>query len=299
MLSVFMLSGIFIIQRLRNDQYVYQPLMFGMTTYYLFGFIDLGDEFFPPQQWFIVLENLCAAIGPIFLIIGFYRWTEVRRKQINVLEQRTAQIKKQNENLDRFSSVVAHDLRNPLNVIEGRAGLLREERDDPQIDAILQACSRMNDLIENLLSLARSGKTVETIEQRNLNTLANQAWASIEAPDASLEISSDTSIICDAARIQQLLENLFRNAVEHGGTDVTIRVGSLETGFYVENTGKGIPEEARDQVFEEAYSTGGAAGLGLSIVREIAEAHGWTVNLTASPEGGARFEFTNVDTQIG
>jgi signal transduction histidine kinase len=96
-----------------------------------------------------------------------------------------------------------------------------------------------------------------------------------------------------------VLENLFRNAIEHGRSDVTIRVGTLsdETGFYVEDDGPGIPSDTRDEVFEQGYSTADdGTGFGLSIVREIAEAHGWEISATDSAEGGARFEIRGVDT---
>jgi signal transduction histidine kinase len=99
-------------------------------------------------------------------------------------------------------------------------------------------------------------------------------------------------------RLQQLLENLFRNAVEHGGEDVTIRVGALDdaAGFYVADDGVGIPGEDRDEVFESGYSSAtNGTGFGLAIVEEIADAHSWTIRVTESSEGGARFEMTDVE----
>jgi signal transduction histidine kinase len=93
------------------------------------------------------------------------------------------------------------------------------------------------------------------------------------------------------------LENLFRNAIEHGGEDVTIRVGGLSDGFYVEDDGPGIPEDARDEVFEVGYSTSpNGTGFGLNIVKEIVEAHGWEIGVTAGMDGGARFEITGVES---
>lgn len=92
-----------------------------------------------------------------------------------------------------------------------------------------------------------------------------------------------------------ILANLFRNAVEHGGDDVTVRVGALApgTGFYVADGGAGLPETARDETFEFGYSTAeDGTGFGLAIVTEIAEAHGWEIHVTDSEEGGARFEIT-------
>jgi signal transduction histidine kinase len=89
------------------------------------------------------------------------------------------------------------------------------------------------------------------------------------------------------------LENLFRNSVEHGGSTVTVTMGSLpgESGFYIEDDGPGVPPDDRTDVFENGYTTEeNGTGFGLSIVQTIFEAHGWNVSLTEGTEGGARIE---------
>jgi signal transduction histidine kinase len=86
------------------------------------------------------------------------------------------------------------------------------------------------------------------------------------------------------------------DAVEHGGEGVTIRVGALDDGFYVEDDGDGIPESKRDDVFDAGYTTAADGnGFGLSIVQKIVEAQGWSIDVTESAEGGARFEITGVE----
>jgi signal transduction histidine kinase len=83
----------------------------------------------------------------------------------------------------------------------------------------------------------------------------------------------------------------------YGGSGVTVTVGDPEDGFHVSDDGPGIPEEERERVFETGYSASGTGhGLGLAIVREIAEGQGWDVRVTESTEGGARFEITGVET---
>jgi signal transduction histidine kinase len=107
---------------------------------------------------------------------------------------------------------------------------------------------------------------------------------------ASVEIKADDD------RLRQLLENLLRNAIEHGGRDVTVTVGTLDNGMYIEDTGPGIPEEQREDVFAAGYSSGeNGTGFGLSIVKQIVNAHGWNVTVTESADGGARFEITGVE----
>jgi signal transduction histidine kinase len=73
-------------------------------------------------------------------------------------------------------------------------------------------------------------------------------------------------------------------------------VGTFDDGFYVADDGPGVPEADRESVFESGYSTDReGTGLGLTIVQEIAEAHGWEVSVTDSESGGARFEITGVE----
>jgi signal transduction histidine kinase len=103
------------------------------------------------------------------------------------------------------------------------------------------------------------------------------------------------AISADRGRLEQLLENLFGNALAHGRADAHVRVGELSDGFYVEDDGPGIPEDTREHVFDAGFSTSAAGtGFGLSIVESIAHAHGWDVAVTDGTDGGARFEFTNV-----
>jgi signal transduction histidine kinase len=86
------------------------------------------------------------------------------------------------------------------------------------------------------------------------------------------------------------------DVVEHGDRNVTVTVGDLPGGFHVSDDGSGIPEGEYAQVFERGYTTAReGTGFGLSIVAEIAEAHGWEVRATESANGGARFEVTGVE----
>jgi signal transduction histidine kinase len=86
------------------------------------------------------------------------------------------------------------------------------------------------------------------------------------------------------------------DAVEHAGQAVTVTVGDLENGFYIEDDGPGIPKAEREAVFDPGHSTSEeGTGFGLAIVREIANAHGWSVRVTGGAAGGARFELTGPD----
>lgn len=205
-------------------------------------------------------------------------------------------LEQQNKQLDEFVSVVSHDLRSPLSVAEGNLELLREECDSDRIESIGSALTRMDNLIDDLLQLARTGDGISDREQVNLANLFQNCWRNIETTDATIQINVDGTVQADKGRLSQVFENLMRNAIEHTEQTVTVTVGELEDGFYIADDGDGIPEDERDDVFEAGYTTADdGIGFGLSIVSDIVEAHGWEIHLTESTEGGARFEITGVE----
>ncbi|MDS0221492.1 PAS domain S-box protein [Haloarcula sp. S1AR25-5A] len=211
------------------------------------------------------------------------------------LRDHERELRQQNERLEEFTSVVSHDLRNPLNIARGRLELAREEHESEHLAAIERAHERMDTLITDLLTLARDGEAVADREPVALASLVESCWTTVETADATLVTDIDRTVLASESRLKQLFENLVRNAVEHGGADVTVTVGALDDGFYVADDGLGIPEEDREAVFEAGYSTGAAGtGFGLSIVEQVVEAHGWEISVGDSTDGGARFEITGV-----
>jgi PAS domain S-box-containing protein len=217
-------------------------------------------------------------------------------RDITGRKRRERELRRERNRLDEFAGVVSHDLRNPLNVAQGNLELLDSECDADRIERIERAHSRMNDLIDDLLALARQGEVVTDTDPVALGSVAETSWRTVESPRASLDVESDRTVWCDPSRLQQLLENLYRNAVEHGGSDVAVTLGDTDGGFYIEDTGPGIPEDGREQMFEPGYSTAtDGTGFGLCIVSQVAEAHGWTVDVAESEATGARFEVTGVE----
>jgi signal transduction histidine kinase len=207
-------------------------------------------------------------------------------------ERYRRELERQNERLDTFASMISHDLRNPLSVAKGNLDLVRAETDHEDLETVAGALDRMNDLIEDVLRLARQGQPIDETEPVGLEAIAERSWEMVESVDTELVVGDTAEIEADPDRLQQLLENLFRNSVEHGGDDVTVSVGTLDRGgFYVEDDGPGIPEDIRGEVFGSGFTTDEeGTGFGLAIVEEIVEAHGWAIRATEGREGGARFE---------
>lgn len=243
-----------------------------------------------------------------------------RTARETTLREREGELAEQNQRLERFASVVSHDLRNPLTIARGRIDLAREG-DRDQLDAADDALARIESIIEDVLQLAHDDAAVEP-SLLDLAACARDAWATVETGEATLSVEDCGTVRADRSHLQQLFENLFRNSVEHGSTGsrpkaddsvehgstanraaaddvgrderseggVSVRVGRFDGGFFVADDGPGIPPDEREAVFEYGHSNGGSSGLGLAIVEQIAEAHGWEVSVTDSAAGGARFE---------
>jgi signal transduction histidine kinase len=222
--------------------------------------------------------------------------------------------------VDHVSSVVSHDLRNPLDVAKAHLQAARETGDETHFESVADAHDRMQQIIRDVLTLTRGSGAIDPSQQVSVETAATAAWKSIDADDVSLRLSTPLpTVSADPDRLQRLFENLFRNSVEHGAgtdtaaaqttdqppaerstgetsdTDVTtvITVGGSSNEFYVADDGPGIPPQNREVAFEPGYSTrSGGTGLGLAIVAQIVDAHGWDIELTASDTGGARFEIS-------
>ena len=253
-----------------------------------------------------------------------------------------------NERLEGFARVISHDLRNPLGVASGTVDQVKATGDLDPLDRVETAHDRIATIIDELLILAREGAAVGSPAPVSVESVVEAAWRVVDTRDATLAFEGDDEwrMMADENRLRQLLENLFRNALEHGTAggdassegedasfggedtssegedasfggedtssgdedassgDLIVRVGPLHrnpltddadggrpVGFYVEDTGPGIPADDRDRVLETGYTTSAdGTGLGLSIVSTVVEAHGWHLELGESEEGGARFE---------
>jgi PAS domain S-box-containing protein len=207
------------------------------------------------------------------------------------------ELRRKNERLDEFASVISHDIRNPLSVAIGRVQLLEEESESGHLPPLMRSLLRIEAIVGDTLTLARHGETVAETESMSITGLVGQCWGTVDVADATLEVDDEFTVRGDRDRLRHVFENLFSNSITHGGPDVTVRVGRLgEDGIYVADDGPGIVASERETVFEPGHkSSAGGTGFGLSIVRRIAEAHGWTVTATESETGGAQFEFRGVD----
>lgn len=259
---------------------------------------EIDDE---PRYYQLSVSAISEAVDRGRVVIIRDITTQKAREQ--QLEQQKTQLERQNDQLEEFAEVVAHDLRNPLGIAEGRVMMLQKETGDKYTDhlrPLSDALDRIDEIITDTLTLARKGQTIGEMRPISLSDMVDQCWAAVETNGATLEIEDEITIEGDSERLRHVFENLFRNAIEHGGSDVTIRVGYTDDGrLYVEDDGPGISPDNRETVLEAGHtSTDGGTGIGLAIVKRIAEAHGWEVSITDGRDGGARFEFDNVTASV-
>jgi len=195
--------------------------------------------------------------GHVFLLRDV---TERERRQTE-LERREVELERQNERLEDFAGVVSHDLRNPLAAATAAVELARhgDRNNEDALDRAANAHERMDDLIEGLLSLATAGKSVDEVDRVSLDGTARRVWSRLETADATLSVNGpDVSALADGDRLEQLLSNLFRNAIEHAGDDVTVRVEierrEDDIALTVADDGPGVPPDQRSQVIERGVS---------------------------------------------
>jgi len=206
-----------------------------------------------------------------------------------------AALQAKTDRLDAFASRVSHDLQGPITVATSYVQLARRADDpDDALDQIETALQRAERLIDDILSMARSGQALSP-EPVTLAEQAHTAWEMVSTGDSSLVVETDATIRADPQQLSRCFENLLQNAVEHGGEVVTARVGTTPDGFYIADDGIGIPADTRVTILDEgiAHDADGT-GYGLAIVRDIVAAHDWTITATESADGGARFEITGV-----
>jgi PAS domain S-box-containing protein len=256
---------------------------------------EAGDGPIETEQWHVCADGSAfwstCALSP--LTRGERHGYTVVSYDTTARKQYERMLERQNDRLKEFTDILSHDLRAPLSVVGGRLDLYRDTGDETHLSTIEATTDRMETLIEDLLRVARQGTVVQNPVPTDIGPLVRTAERGTIPATVTLRYDPVPRLMADGDRLCQLFENLFRNAVEHGGEDVVIHVGPMEDGFFVEDDGPGIPESIRPEVFDHGFTTHQeGSGFGLSVVRTIVGAHGWDVAATGSASGGARFEIT-------
>jgi len=193
---------------------------------------------------------------------------------------------------ERWRAIVgslAHDAKNPLNVVTGRVELL--DIDGTHADAIERSVGRVESLLDELSTVASVAGPVRGTESVDLGESARKVWREVGGSTERLRVETAATVESDPDCLRLVLARLFENVLAHADSDATVTVGDTERGFYVADDGPGIPAEDRQRVFEQGYGTSREGeGYGLFVAERVATAQGWDIVATESEAGGASFE---------
>ena len=207
-----------------------------------------------------------------------------------------------------FVDDAGHELRTPITVIRGHLELMGDDPDDrvQTLALVTDELDRMNRIVDDLLTLAKAEQpgflSLERVELADLTVSVVAKARALGPRQWRVEEVAEERVAADRQRLTQALMQLAANAVRHTGEDDVIAVGSAvrdgRVELWVSDSGPGVPPADRERIFGR-FVRGGprtgsqeGAGLGLAIVRSIAQAHGGDVRVADADIGGARFVIT-------
>ncbi|MEZ4380917.1 MAG: HAMP domain-containing sensor histidine kinase [Nannocystaceae bacterium] len=237
--------------------------------------------------------SLAVAVAWIIASLVFFRMRRrARRAEADLAERRHL------ASLGEMSAVIAHEIRNPLASLKGHAQLLEEqladnERRRKKAQRIVNEAVRLEELTKSLLDFVRAGNLKEG--EADPRALAQRAAELVDGARVDIDgQAAPAGWPLDVMRIEQVLINLIRNAIQASPADgrIDVRVAAEDGGlvFAVADRGKGIPEGMRERLFDP-FITGRTqgTGLGLAVVRRVTERHGGKVSVADRPGGGTIF----------
>jgi signal transduction histidine kinase len=272
-------------------------------------------------QW-VLLGFLAVVMMLIALLFQRGQRERMRRRQADealratarALESRSAELENANRDLESFSFTVSHDLRSPLRIIEGYAGMLEDDQGERltedvrlTVRKIREGASRMSALIADLLAFSRLGKESLVVTLVATKEMVGDVWeetlASWPRSNAVLQLGPLPEAPGDARLIRQVWANLLDNAVKYSSEVGEPKVevsGSCDAGFaryVVRDNGIGFDMRTAERlfgVFQRLHNDPrfSGTGAGLAIVRRIVERHGGEVWVTAAVGEGASFGFS-------
>jgi signal transduction histidine kinase len=249
-------------------------------------------------------EGLLDTRLPVESSDEFGAWAASFNEMADALEAKITALSEAQARERRFTADVAHELRTPLTAIVNEASLLAEHLERMPVEArrpaelLVEDVSRLRDLVEDLMEISRLDAGTQPVRPESLD-LGSLVAAAVRARAWQDRIDLDTGevlLTSDPRRVERIVANLIGNALEHGGRDVSVRVGSDGLGAFVEvgDRGPGIAREDLPHLFERFYKAdparaGRGTGLGLAIALENARLLGGDIDVWSEPGVGTRF----------
>ncbi|MDZ7747287.1 MAG: histidine kinase N-terminal 7TM domain-containing protein [Halobacteriales archaeon] len=233
-------------------------------------------------------------------------------RDISDLRSATRRLERQNSHLDELAYSAAHNLRNPLGVIDGYAGMIRTELeaiDDPAFDAervegyidkVTSNSQRMEEIVTDLLRVTHASKTADNREWLALSEMATAARDAVNGVEnLTITVDPDSEIRSNPEQFEMLLATLVRASRDRAASDepVQIRLSARDDGFVFEDDALPIDEQDADVFLSYGYASKyPGTGLGLAVARMLATSHEWEIELEGSDDG-LRVVVTGVNVQ--
>ncbi len=231
-------------------------------------------------------------------------WAQSFNEMAAALEAKISALSAAQARERRFTADVAHELRTPLTALVGEASLLAEHIDSMPLESrrpaelLIADVGRLRRLVEDLMEISRFDAARESVQAESVE-VGSLARATVRARGWEGQVrlvADDVVISSDPRRLEGIVANLVGNALDHGGSEVSVRVGSDGDGAFVEvaDDGPGISPEHLPHLFERFYKadaarSGAGTGLGLAIAQENARLLGGRIEVWSEVGKGTRF----------
>ena len=247
--------------------------------------IEVGDST-PPHHYLLSMQQLTVGQTAVGQAVVLTDVTDIERQR--------RRVQRQESQLDSFEEAITHELRNTINVVQGNIELVAAELDleaakiRERITTASEAANRMGFIVSDLVTLAQLGRTVEEIETVDITSTARRAFSAVANTDHTLTTTNVGTIDADERRLERLFENLFKLVIQNGAT--TIELTQTDTELVVTDDGAQISAEDTERAFEYGQAVPDTeSGMLLPVVRTLAVAHGWTVEIDPEYDDGVRF----------
>jgi signal transduction histidine kinase len=285
---------------------IYEPLYAPQTSL---------DDFFYGSIIILVAGNAILRLAQNVYSSLSRAEQEIKMREKAELEREATiqQLKRKNQELDRFAIRVSHDLKTPLITLAGFLGYLErdikagnEERAVKDFAQIKDAAKTMGKFVDELLDLSRVGRITNPPKDVSFGEIVQDALRTteglLEEKQAAVEVDAFFPFVyVDRPRIVQVMQNLIVNAVKFMGDqpDPRIRIGFEEVEgrhvFWVRDNGIGIAPENHERIFElfnKLDPNSDGTGIGLGLVKKIIEVHNVKIWVVSEPGKGSTFKFT-------
>ena len=303
------------LSRSDQDEYRWRVMETGQSGVFYTGKEERGVRK-DGSTFFLEMSVGVAGTGEQEIFLGIMRDITRRKRAEADLARHAEELARSNRELDDFAYIASHDLKAPLRGIHNYANFLLEDYAEKLDDdgktklmTLGRLAKRMEDIINDLLTFSRVGRTEQSLAEVDLNAVLADVLESLKVflDEANAKVSIPETLprlFCDQVRVRAIFHNLVTNGVKYNdNAEKRIAVAWAENAegeivFSVSDNGIGIPEKHRDKVFgifkrlHAGDKYGGGTGAGLAIVKKIVEQHKGRIWLDSETGQGTTFHFT-------